>query len=334
MELTLFRKLALGGGEVGIPPDVNFIWGAPNSGVEPKLCTNWQNGCTFQLYLYVTDTDNDVTNIKIQLSQDEGSTWATFQDNIPVANHNFTDSITQDGTKWYRAIAKDSEGHEIISPHILKITKKQPNIGDIVLVYNGIEYIPNPIGDETTVSINISSSVVLALKNRSTSEYILCMGYGPGNTGNSINIHKYGYPNITVGITSSPQGGDIILPTENKEFWINSSSHSGKYVMGFSQAIGMWNNNPLPGSIQWFLYFGNISPKTYFYKSRYQDGRKGKVIYIDSSGQQIEEELQGAGWQNDGLGGQIWVDAPCTMINDVVNIIQLIDAITCVPLAD
>ena len=331
MELTLFRRLALGGGEVGVPPDINFVWGAPSSGVEPKLCTNWQNGCTFQMYLYVTDTDNDVINIKIQLSQDEGSSWTTFQDNIPVANHNFTDSITQDGTKWYRAIAKDSEGHETISPHILKITRKPPSLGDIVLVYNGVEYLPNPTGDETTININISSSVALALKNRSTSEYILCMGYGPGNTGNSISLHKYGNTNINVSITSSPQGGDIILPTESKNFWINSSSHSGKYVMGFAQAISMLGGNPLPITIQWFIFFGNTNPMTYWYKSRYPDGRIGEVDYIGSDGQQYTQTLPGAGWQDDGAGGQVWVDAPCTMIEDVLNIVAVRGAITCAP---
>lgn len=74
-----------------------------------------------------------------------------------------------------------------------------------------------------------------------------------------------------------------------------------------------------------------VLPTTdFWYKSRYPDGRVGTVTYIDAVGVEMVETLDVPHWEDDGLGGSVWVEATCTRIT-ASSIVSVNAAIECIP---
>ena len=91
-------------------------WNDTNT-IEDRLANTSTGSYSIDIEAYFTDLQNDIINIKIEKSTNQGSTWSTF---IPSLNgNNFIDSIANIGSNWYKAIVLDSIGN-VYTSNILK----------------------------------------------------------------------------------------------------------------------------------------------------------------------------------------------------------------------
>ena len=324
--LELFRRMVLGSGDSGTPPSVNFLWGLPSSGIDDKVCQ--QPVCSYQIYNYVTDPDNDVKNILIQVSTDFGATWSTLIANLDINNHIINESISL-GNKWYRAIITDHEGNETIS-RTLKITKQLPALGNINIVYNNVNYSKN---NTNPILMLIGNPTPFAFKNRHASEYVECYSPIINNAANAMDVFKTGQPEVKPTILVSPQNGQSILPGSSLPASIDSIGHEGLYTVTLSQVTGQVNGNNTYDTFSWNVrLIDNITPINKGFKARHPEGHAGQdaVVYIDLFGNEQTQVLQRAGWFPDpsNPGQDMWVEAPCTPIN-YLKIIDDIGAMGC-----
>lgn len=92
------------------PPTVVIRW-ADNLGNEDRSCT--QNICNYTIDVLATDPDNDITNIKILRSLDNGTTWDVFIANLTATT--FSDNVSDTGSKKYKAVVTDGNAHVVES---------------------------------------------------------------------------------------------------------------------------------------------------------------------------------------------------------------------------
>ena len=258
--MDLFQRFIFGGKSEGEPPRIWLVWDNGNTNQDDLICTNTQ--CTYQIYCGRSDVDNDITNVEVFISTDLGASW-----NIIISNlqgNTFGDQITS-GAKWYKAVATDSEGHQGTS-NILKIVKQLPKFGDIVLVYNNVQYqewnmsvpgLPPPIN--MTPSSSGDNIITFAFKNIHPTDFVQCVGINmtsPPLTTNAMSIHKYGDQSTAPIIATSPQDGEIIMPNNSLPGAFQKDSHSGLYVITFHQVQGQWGGSNLPVAISWLINIG------------------------------------------------------------------------------
>lgn len=272
MFLQLFRRFLSGGSSEGKAPTVTFVWGSPSSGVAERFCT--EATCGYSFTLLVNDIDGDVTSIKIEISTDQGNTWGIFQESIPITTNNFSDNI-QTGSKWYRAIVKDSEGHQVISS-TLKMTKKLPALGNIVLVVDGIEYPPD---GSVPVPIPVNTgNVQTFLRNKHPSQYVLFQNQAGTDP---ILLHKYTQPSNIIVPGLKPISGAKLLPGEQALVMFETGSNTGLYNLSESQVIGQLGEGNLHGTFTWTLNLGGgtIAPCRNYKVWAYVPGDRS--LYID-----------------------------------------------------
>lgn len=255
--MDIFQRFIFGSTSSGTEPRVWLVWNNGNTNQDDLICTQAQ--CNYQIYCGRSDLDNDIVKVEILMSTDLGITWNSIISSL--GGHTFGDQLSS-GAKWYKAIATDSEGNKGTS-NILKITKQNPKFGDLVLVYNNVEYqewdmsqpgLPNPIN--MTGAIGESAIIGFQLKNKHTQDFIQFVGVNmsvqPYDT-NALFIHKYGETSIRPNLLTSPQDGKQLLPNEQLTCSFKKGSHTGLYVINISQVIGQLNGVNIPGSISWLI---------------------------------------------------------------------------------
>jgi hypothetical protein len=85
-------------------PTISLRW-VDNQGTEERTCS--QTSCSAVIEVISSDPDNDITNIKILKSIDNGVTWNVL---IPNQTGNtFTDVFDSVGTKKYKAVVTDAQ---------------------------------------------------------------------------------------------------------------------------------------------------------------------------------------------------------------------------------
>ena len=280
MFFRLFRRFLCGGSSEGKAPSVTFVWGSPSSGVAERFCTDVL--CNYNMTLVASDIDGDITNIKIEVSTDQGNTWNIFQDNIPITTNGFSDNIMT-GSKWYRAIVKDSEGHEVIST-TLKMTKKIPSLGSIRLVVAGIEYAPE--GPVVTPIDVPTGTVDVYLRNIHPSEFI---SFGTGLGIEPILLHKQGQPTNQIIPSIKPTQGVKLLPGQEALVRFDTGLNTGAYQLSESQIIGQMNGGDLYGTLNWTLNLGGgtINPcRNYKVWAYVQENQDLNIDWIDCNGDQ------------------------------------------------
>lgn len=85
------------------PPTVLIRWN-DNQGNEERICS--QNNCSAVVEVVASDPDNDIANIKILKSIDEGITWNVLIADLTVST--FTDTLDSVGSRKYKAVVTDS----------------------------------------------------------------------------------------------------------------------------------------------------------------------------------------------------------------------------------
>jgi hypothetical protein len=252
--MDLFERFIFGGASSS-PPTSLLRWD-DNLGTEDRHCT--YNVCNYEIESYATDPDNNITTHVIQISTDLGVTWNTFISQLNQST--FIDQIINPGTKWYRAIVTDSDGNTVTS-NILKMSKVAPAAGDIVLEFGGVMYqewdttqpgLPSPI------NMPISSSTSWLFKNIHPTDYMEMYGVNPPTNNNAMSVFKYGDPNTSPSILTSPQGGETLQPNMGSQLpgAANFTGHSGLYVISISFVAGQWSGGNIPGAVQWLINLG------------------------------------------------------------------------------
>lgn len=250
MRLELFRKMVLGGSTTGSPPAVNIAWGTPDSGTANKVCT--KDVCNYQIVVNATDADNDIISRKVELSVDNGNTWTQLHADVGQ----FTDGISNTGSRSYRSVVTDSDGSIAIS-NILRIEKILPSLGKIKLVIGGVEYnSANEVDPRIYIPFPTSSNATFYFKNTHSTGYVKLSGVNPPIDNNAMTAHKFGNMTIKPTIVTSPQGGDTLFPTQQVIATINTVGHAGQYVINLKQVIGQYNGQDIFGELSWYIQLG------------------------------------------------------------------------------
>ena len=252
--MDIFQRFIFGSTTDGTPPRVWLVWNNGNTNQDDLICTQTQ--CNYQIYCGRSDLDNDIVKVEILMSTDLGITWNSIISSL--GGHTFGDQLSS-GAKWYKAIATDSEGNTGIS-NILKITKQNPRFGDLVLVYNNVEYqewdmsqpgLPDPINMTA-----VSNVITFQFKNKDTQDFIQFVGVNmnvqPYDT-NALFIHKYGDNGIKPNLLTSPQDGEQLLPNAQLPGSFQKDSHTGLYVINIFQVMGQMNGGNIAGGITWLI---------------------------------------------------------------------------------
>ncbi|GEN74085.1 hypothetical protein [Chryseobacterium lathyri] len=93
------------GTERNSPPTISLRW-MDNQGTEERLCS--QNNCSAVIEVLAADPDNDIANVKILKSIDNGATWTVLI--ADLTTNTFTDSLDSVGIKKYKAVVTDIPG--------------------------------------------------------------------------------------------------------------------------------------------------------------------------------------------------------------------------------
>lgn len=118
-ELPSLNNIGSTGQEPDNPPVIVIKWN-DNNGNEVRTCT--QSVCNFTIKVDATDLDNDIVNIQILKSINNGVTWNSFISHLLADT--FTDSINTSGTQLYKAIVIDANNNQAES-NVLSYAKQQ-----------------------------------------------------------------------------------------------------------------------------------------------------------------------------------------------------------------
>lgn len=293
--LELFRRMVLGGGDnLGNPPIVNLVWGAPLSGTDDQVCT--KSVCNYLMLANATDADNDIVEYLFQVSTDLGNTWVNRKVGTQA---DLTDTISS-GAKWYRVIVTNSEGLQTISK-ILKISKSLPGMGDVVLVYNGVHYSDNNEVINAIPMLN-TGNISFYFKNKHTTQYVEC-DTSYTDKSDSVIFHPYGNSNLKISPISTPKKGDVILPGNQVQCIIPGVGNTGLHVINFTQVIGQVGGSNIVGTRVWIVNLSNnVNPITMTMYRAYRYGNSGDDItmtYLDKNGvEQSVTQYAGGGMFN------------------------------------
>ena len=304
--MDLFQRFIFGGKSEGEPPRVWLVWDNGNTNQDDLVCTN--TTCTYQIYCGRSDTDNDITNVEIFMSTDLGASWNSIISSL--SGNTFGDQITS-GARWYKAVAKDSEGHQVTS-NILKIVKQSPAFGDMVLVYNNVQYQEWDMGKPglpTPINMVPSEGGIISFyfKNIHPTDFVQCMGINPPTVTNAMAIHKYGDSTISPTVITSPQDGEKIMPNVQLPGAFQRDSHTGLYVINLTQAVGQWGGNNIPGGVTWLINIGSTNTCSRYKATNYngqgiwpQDGLPVDIQIINCNSEVETKTVPAGSWQEIG----------------------------------
>lgn len=140
-------------------------------------------------------------------------------------------------------------------------TTQIPSVGfgDIVLVYQGVEYQEWQSWTGPAIPIDMTQGSILdfSFRNKSTGETIQFTEAYSGAPGLlAMNSHKWGDPAITPIINNGPIEGEILVyGGSDRAAQINKNNLSGTFIIYITQIIGYYGGSPLPGTLQWVVNF-------------------------------------------------------------------------------